>query len=83
MNPSRTEGKTHGGIPSTESHINRVYETRCLGEKSTSVQGGLRRIGLTPALAPRMPEMTKDVGKSRPQTRQYCQGVHKKLIVFE
>ena len=29
------------------------------------VQGGLRRGGLTPALAPRMPVITEDVGKSR------------------
>ena len=30
------------------------------------LQEVLRRGGLTPALAPRMPEMTEDVGKSRP-----------------
>ena len=29
------------------------------------LQGGLRRGGLTPALAPRVPGMTGDVGKSR------------------
>ena len=30
------------------------------------LQGGRRRRGMTPALAPRIPVMTEDVGKSRP-----------------
>ena len=30
------------------------------------IQGGLRRGGMTPALAPRMPTITEDVDKSRP-----------------
>ena len=30
------------------------------------LQGGVRRGGLTPALAPRMPVFPEDVGKSRP-----------------
>ena len=45
-------------------------------------QGGLRRGGLTHALAARMPVITEDtrylapvIGKSRLQMRQYCQGV--------
>ena len=49
----------------------------------TYLRGGLRRGGLTPALAPRMLVMTEDVGKSRPRMRQNCQGVHKKWMVFE
>ena len=30
------------------------------------IQGGIRRGGPTPALAPRMPAITEDVGQSRP-----------------
>ena len=33
---------------------------------SYRIQGGLRRGGLTPALAPRMPVMAKNISKSRP-----------------
>ena len=47
-----------------------------------NIQGGLRRGGLTPALAPRMPVMTGRVGKSTPSMLQYCKWVHKKIIVF-
>ena len=36
----------------------------------TRVQAGLRRGGLTPALAPRMPAITEHIGKSRPKMRQ-------------
>ena len=38
--------------------------------KKKSYKGG------RPALAPRMPAITEDAGKLRPQMRHYCQGVH-------
>ena len=48
------------------------------------LQGGLCRGGLTPALAPRMPVITKDVGKSRSLIRHNstANGYIKKLIAF-
>ena len=37
-----------------------------LKENIIIIQGGLHHGGLTPALAPRMPVITEDEGKSRP-----------------
>ena len=44
---------------------------------------GLRRGGLTPALAPRMPVMTEWKQIEAVNATEYCQGVHIKWIVFE
>ena len=64
----RQKPKTQNARTKTRSHIIHMYTCK--------IHKGLRRGGLTSALDPRMPVITYDVGKSKPQMRQYCQGVY-------
>ena len=49
-----------------EYPLGKPLEAKLLKKELYQVQRGLRRGGLKPALAPRMPVMTEDAGKSSP-----------------